>query len=108
MAHASVILDTFPYGGCLTAQEAMSNGKVVVTLPSDYVRGRFTMNLYEQMGGDVAWPIAADERDFVRVAVRVATDEGYRKYVRGMLRERWPKVHKEELGVEWARFIESA
>jgi len=105
MAHAKVVLDTFPYGGCLTAQEAMSNGKVVVTYPSEFVRGRFTKNIYEQMG-EGEWPIGESVKEFVRLSVRVGRNEGgYRDRVRGMLRERWATVHKQELGVEWGQWV---
>jgi predicted O-linked N-acetylglucosamine transferase (SPINDLY family) len=110
MAHADVILDTYPYGGCLTAQEAMSNGKVVVTLPSEYIRGQFTKNIYQQMGtgGEGGWPIADDKRDFVDIAIRVATNEGeYRDGVKAKMREAGESdsVHKiDEVGKEWAEF----
>jgi hypothetical protein len=44
------VLDTWPYGGCLTALEALSNGRPVITLPSDFARGRFALAMYRQMG----------------------------------------------------------
>ncbi|CAM9920099.1 unnamed protein product, partial [Choristocarpus tenellus] len=50
LRRASAILDTFPYGGCLTVLEALSNEVPVVTLPSDLVRGRFALAIYHQMG----------------------------------------------------------
>ena len=48
LSHA--VLDTYPYGGCLTFLESIAAGKPVVTLPSDYVRGRFSYALYMQVG----------------------------------------------------------
>jgi len=44
------VLDTWPYGGCLTALEALSNGRPVMTLPSAYARGRFALSMYRLMG----------------------------------------------------------
>lgn len=44
------VLDTWPYGGCLTALEAMSHSRPVITLPSPFSRGRFALSMYRQMG----------------------------------------------------------
>jgi len=114
MAHAVAILDTYPYGGCLTTQEAMSNGKVVVTMPSKYVRGQFTKSIYMQMGdgGEEGWPIAKDEKEYVEIAVKVARDDGgYTKRVKERMRDAWENegVHRtEKVGREWANTIRRA
>ena len=88
----------------------MSNGKVVVTLPGPYVRGRFTKGLYEQMGEAEAsggWPVAESGEEFVELAVRVGRNEGgYRDRVKEDMRLGWERVHKEELGGEWAEALE--
>lgn len=107
LAHADTILDTYPYGGCLTAQEGLSNGKVVITLPSDYVRGRFAGKMLEQMG--VASIIARDEDDYVRKAVKVATDGEFREAVKRETRKGWEEeIHKDsEVAEEWgSAFLE--
>eukprot|EP01041_Mallomonas_annulata_P002643 gene2643-5185_t len=49
LLQASVVLDTFPYGGCVTSHDAVSNGVPTVTLPSTYIRGRFMYAMYIQM-----------------------------------------------------------
>jgi hypothetical protein len=49
LARAIAVVDTYPYGGCLTALEALSHGVPIITLPAPYLRGRFTAALYEQM-----------------------------------------------------------
>jgi len=49
LASAAVILDTFPYGGCLTTHDALSHGVPIVSYPQRYVRGRFTLAMYQQM-----------------------------------------------------------
>ncbi|GMH47262.1 hypothetical protein TrVE_jg10041 [Triparma verrucosa] len=101
LAHADTILDTYPYGGCLTAQEGLSNGKVVITLPSTYVRGRFAGKILEQMG--VPHIIATDEADYVRKAVKVASDGAFREALKNDIREGWENnIHRdEEVAEEW-------
>lgn len=47
-----VILDPYPFGGCNTSYEAFDFDIPVVTYPSDYLHGRFTMGLYKKMGFD--------------------------------------------------------
>ena len=41
-APAVAVLDTYPYGGCLTALEALSHSVPIITMPAPYLRGRFT------------------------------------------------------------------
>ena len=104
LSHSSVILDTYPYGGCLTSQEGLSNGKIVVTRPSSYVRGRFTLGLYEQMGAVSA--VAGSGEEFVDLAVRAATNEdGFGDQVRSSVQSGWERVHSDDLGSEWAEAI---
>ena len=47
--YSTLVLDTYPFGGCNTSIEALSIGKIVVTYPSKYLPGRFTYGLYKKM-----------------------------------------------------------
>jgi hypothetical protein len=38
--HATAVLDTWPYGGCLSTLDAWAHAVPVVTLPSHLLRGR--------------------------------------------------------------------
>jgi protein O-GlcNAc transferase len=110
LAHGTIVLDTFPYGGCLTAQEGMSNGKIVVTLPGSYVRGRFTKMIYEQMGGgknEQGWaPIASTTEEFVEMAVKLGTDVTIRQSVKSAINSEWSTVGKDaEVAAEWSEFF---
>ncbi|CAM9796515.1 unnamed protein product, partial [Heterosigma akashiwo] len=50
LRRAAAVLDTYPYGGCLTSLEALSHLRPLVTLPSAHVKGRFTLAMYKQVG----------------------------------------------------------
>ncbi len=69
---ADVVLDPPHFGGGHTSYEALSLGVPIVTLPSDFLRGRITQALYRRMG--LSAGIAKDTSDYIRVAVTFATD----------------------------------
>lgn len=76
LAHSDVILDTWPFGGGNTAYQAFAAGTPVVTLPSDFVRGRSTFALYNQMG--ISDAIAGDPSQYVDLAVRLGRNKNDR------------------------------
>ena len=65
---ADVLLDTFHFSGGNTSFEAFAVGTPVVTLPSGFLRGRFTAGLYRKMG--VADLIAETAESYVDLALR--------------------------------------
>ena len=83
---ADVILDTPRWSGGSTSFEAIAAGKVVVTLPGEFMRGRFTTGLYQQIGlNDL---ITDSPRAYVEMAVRLGTDATERAYQESRLRGR--------------------
>jgi predicted O-linked N-acetylglucosamine transferase (SPINDLY family) len=75
-----VILDTPLFNGMNTSLEAFSVGTPIVTLPGSLQRGRHTAAMYRRMGFTEC--IAASADDYVRVAVRLATDQDYHRHVK--------------------------
>ena len=78
------MLHPFPFDGSRTASEALALGKPLVTLPSDHLRGRMGLALLRTLGLDDpdAWGLVARDRDqYVRHAVRLATDHDWRRQV---------------------------
>ncbi len=78
-AVADVLLDTFPFGGGNTSLEAFAFGTPVVTLASPLMRGRITYACYQQMG--IAECVANDPEEYVRIALRLGVDPGWRRSV---------------------------
>ena len=86
LASADVLLDPLHYGGGLTTFDGFSLNQPIVTLPGEFLRGRFTYGFYRRMGIDEC--IAASPEDYVAIAVRVATEADFREYLRRRIRER--------------------
>ena len=76
---ADVIIDPYPFGGCNTSFSAFSMGIPIVTMPADYINGRFTHGLYQKMG--VLDLVANNNEEYVTLANKCATDKIFRKSI---------------------------
>lgn len=77
---ADVILDTLHFNGMNSSLQAFAAGTPVVTLPGEFQRGRHTQAMYRKMG--ILDCIATDPRQYVDIAVRVATDRAQAQTLR--------------------------
>jgi predicted O-linked N-acetylglucosamine transferase (SPINDLY family) len=85
LAVADVMLDPIHFGGGNTSYEGFALGVPIVTLPSQFLRGRLTYAMYRQMG--IPDLVAADTADYVRLAARLGTEPDYREQLRRRIRE---------------------
>jgi predicted O-linked N-acetylglucosamine transferase (SPINDLY family) len=83
---ADVVLDTPVFGGGNSTYEAFHQDALVVTLESEFLRGRITAGMYRKMGLDDLIP--ADAKAYVEMALRVANDPDYRAAQRQRIAER--------------------
>jgi protein O-GlcNAc transferase len=93
---ADVILDTPHFCGGNTSYEAFALGKIVVTLPSKFLRGRLTLGLYRQMGFDAL--IARSPKEYIKIAVKY----GRSKRARILIEDRIRKAQKSIFGTKSA------
>ena len=101
LSNARVALDTYPYGGCLTALDALSNGVPLVVLPGPLERGRHAMSIYGQM--NLTDFVARDAADYVRLAVALATDDDVHARAVDEIRAKYPDAHRAgDVAAEWA------
>jgi predicted O-linked N-acetylglucosamine transferase (SPINDLY family) len=70
MLASDVILDTLHFGGGNTTYEALAAGIPVVSLPSAFLRARFTQACYRELG--IEGCIAGSATEYAALAVRLA------------------------------------
>jgi predicted O-linked N-acetylglucosamine transferase (SPINDLY family) len=81
IARTDVVLDTVHYsGGANTACDVFAVGTPAVTLPGTYHRGRYTAAAYRKLG--ITELLAASAAEYVRLAVRVATELDFQQDLR--------------------------
>ena len=102
-----VLLDPFPYGGGNSSLEAFSFGVPVVTLPTEFLRGRITQAFCRRLGIDRC--VARDVDDYVGIAVRLGTDATFRGQVREQSIAGQPRLFEDASAVrDWEQFLREA
>lgn len=74
---SDVVLDPLHFGGGNSSYEAIAVGTPIVTLPSQFLRGRITAALYARMG--LTDCVVGTTADYVTLAVRIANDGNFRR-----------------------------
>jgi protein O-GlcNAc transferase len=75
-AACDVMLDPIHFSGVSTTYDCLSLNKPIVTWPSAFHRGRYTLGCYKRMGMLDCVATSADE--YVQMAVKLASDAAYR------------------------------
>jgi predicted O-linked N-acetylglucosamine transferase (SPINDLY family) len=107
-AAADVVLDTLHYsGGANSTYDTLAAGTPLVTLPGPFHRGRYTAAVCRLLG--LGECIAATPEDYVRIAVRLASEPDFRAPIRRAIAERRDQLFGNITGTnELADFFESA
>lgn len=90
----NVSLDPIHFGGGNTSFEAFAMGVPVVTLPSQFLRGRITYAQYQMMG--MTECCVASPAQYIELAVKIGTDPNYRKQLSGKLNERSSRIFERQ------------
>ncbi len=83
-AVCDAMLDTLRWSGGNTSLDALAAGLPIVTLPGRFMRGRQSLGMLRLMGMDEL--IARDADDYVRIAVRIATDSAWQRELSSRIR----------------------
>jgi predicted O-linked N-acetylglucosamine transferase (SPINDLY family) len=82
---ADVLLDPPHFGGVNSTFDALAIGQPVITLPTEYQRGRFTAACLRQVG--LTETIARDADQYVELAVALAADRRRQADLREQIRQ---------------------
>jgi predicted O-linked N-acetylglucosamine transferase (SPINDLY family) len=75
-----VFLDNLPWSGNNTSLAAVDCALPIVTLPTDYMRGRHASGILKMMG--VEETIAGTPQEYIDIAVRLGTDPDWNRRIR--------------------------
>ncbi|WP_229547165.1 tetratricopeptide repeat protein [Nostoc sp. CHAB 5836] len=90
-AIADVFLDSIGWSGCNSTLEAIAHNIPIVTLPGELMRGRHTLAILKMMG--IEETIAATKDEYVKIAVRLGQDAGYRQHISQQVSENKYKLY---------------
>lgn len=62
-----ILIDSYPFGGCNTTLDSFNFDKIVISLPSSKLNGRFTYGFYKKMG--ILEPICHSTNEVVDKAI---------------------------------------
>jgi protein O-GlcNAc transferase len=86
LAAADVLIDPLIYGGCNTSLEALAMGTPIVTLPSSFLRDRYTAAWYKAVG--VTDCIVETTEQYVELTLRLGQDPALRDSIMARVAER--------------------
>ena len=97
-AAADVSLDPIHFGGGNTTYEALAVGLPVVTMPSQFLRGRITNAMYQQMG--MTDLVASSAEEYVDLAIRLGTDREFRQATSKKILDACPVLFEDQRAVD--------
>jgi predicted O-linked N-acetylglucosamine transferase (SPINDLY family) len=105
---STVVLDSYPAGGCTTTREVFEMGKAVVTLPARLLGSRWTLGLYSILGMRDLPVIATTEQEYIDLAVQLGTNSTLRASVENTIIEKVQTMfYRDEAVEEWEKILQS-
>ena len=106
---SSVVLDSYPAGGCTTTREALELGKAIVTWPARLLGGRWTLGLFNIIGMNEdtkARLVANSKEEYISKAVELGTNRPMRAAVESEIQNTIPSLFgREEAVQEWEKIL---
>jgi predicted O-linked N-acetylglucosamine transferase (SPINDLY family) len=93
-----VLLDPPAWSGGMTSLEGLSCGIPVVTLAGKFMRSRHTYAMLKMM--DLCETIAADKRDYIRIAARLGTDRKFYRHCAESIHNNRERLYEDRTVIE--------
>jgi protein O-GlcNAc transferase len=93
IALCDVMLDPLYFVGATSSFEAFATGIPIVTLPSQYQRGRYTHAFYRRMSIEEC--TASTLKEYAEIALRLGMDSAYRAQVRDKILKQNHKLYND-------------
>jgi protein O-GlcNAc transferase len=104
LACVDVSLDIPHFNGGNTTLEALAVGTPVVTMATDFMRGRVCAAIYRKMG--VGSLIAKNPEEYVDLAVRLAKDDRFRDQIKDKIEKKVDRLFENNKVIrEWEQFF---
>ncbi len=104
--NSTITIDPYPFGGCNCSIEAFTYNKLVVTLPSDFLSGRFTLGFYNKMSNQAEWPIAMNKEHYIRLVLEYITNTEKRNKLEQLIENNKSKIFTEkESLIDWSNIL---
>jgi predicted O-linked N-acetylglucosamine transferase (SPINDLY family)/glycosyltransferase involved in cell wall biosynthesis len=95
---SDAVLDPYPFGGCNSSLETFAVGQPVVTMPSDFINGRFTYGFYKKM--NIMDLVATTEEEYVNLVIKCAVDTEWKKNVCARITEKSGSLFEEQDSID--------
>ncbi|CAB9523047.1 Inherit from COG: protein N-acetylglucosaminyltransferase activity [Seminavis robusta] len=105
---STLILDSYPAGGCTTTREALELNKVVVTLPARLLGGRWSYAYYQILNDPILnkHVIASSHQDYVEKVGILGGDVNLRTEMEQRIAESLPNLYRQWDAVHsWERAL---
>ena len=89
-----IMIDSYPFGGCNTTLDSFFFDKVVLTLPSSKLNGKFSTGFYKKMG--ILEPICKSSEDLVQKAIYYMENKDERMILEKRINQQKHLLFKDE------------
>ena len=94
------MIDSYPFGGCNTSLDAFYFNKIVFTVPTHKLNGRFTTGFYKKM--EIKEPICESVDELVEKSIYYMEHKEKRTELENLINERKHLIFEEkESLIEW-------
>lgn len=83
--HSTLVIDTYPFGGCNTSLDTFLRGRIVITRPSEFLPGRFTYGFYKRMG--ITEPICNSYKEYIEKVIFYVNNKKERELIENKIME---------------------